>query len=191
MKRKIFLVLIVLTLFLTGCTKTKESDSEKFKKEYTKVSEYNVFKYKNIDDIIKILEHGTGVVYLGFPECPWCQAYVPTLNEVADMEGLEVISYYNIFNDRKENTEKYQKIVNILSNYLPYDDSGNKRVYVPAVIAVADGKIIGFDDETAKDTLGYSNPDDYWTKERISNLKNKLSSMISEVVDNKCTECNE
>lgn len=191
MKKKIFLFITILAVFLTACTKTREDDSEKFKKEYTKVSEYNVFKYKDIDEIIKILEHGTGVVYLGFPECPWCQAYVPVLNEVADMEGLETISYYNIFEDRKNNTEKYQKIVEILSEYLPFDDEGNKRVYVPAVIAVAEGKIIGFDDETSKDTLGYDNPDDYWTEERVSNLKNKLSTIISEVVDNKCTECNE
>ena len=191
MKKKIFLFVILFMTFLTACTKTTETDSEKFRKEYTGVSEYNVFVYKDIDEIIKILENGTGVVYLGFPECPWCQAYVPVLNEIADMEGLETISYYNIYDDRKNNTTEYQKIVSILSDYLPYDDDGNKRVYVPAVIAVADGEIIGYDDETAKDTLGYDTPDEYWTEERVLNLKKKLSVMLSEVVDNKCTECNE
>ena len=50
---------------------------------------------ESIISIVKILEHGTGVVYLGFPECPWCQAYVPMLNEVADIEGLEKIYYFN------------------------------------------------------------------------------------------------
>ena len=190
MKKMIILFVAILSIFLAACSKKTISDSEKFSKEYTGVSTNNYFVYKNIDEIIKILEHGTGVVYLGFPECPWCQAYVPVLNEVADMEGLEDIAYYNILEDRKENTKKYQKIVSILNDYLPYDDNGNKRVYVPAVISVIDGKIVGFDDETSKDTLGFDNPDDYWTKDRISNLKKKLSQMISQVVDNKCTECN-
>ena len=148
MKKKILLIILVVSVLLTGCkdkTKEEETDSQKFSKEYTDVSEYNVFVYKDIDEIIKILEHGTGIVYLGFPECPWCQAYVPKLNEVADVEGLEKVYYYNIYNDRKENTEKYQKIVSILSDHLQYDEEGNKRIFVPAVIAVSDGKIVGFE----------------------------------------------
>ena len=131
MKKKILLIILVVSVLLTGCkdkTKEEETDSQKFSKEYTDVSEYNVFVYKDIDEIIKILEHGTGIVYLGFPECPWCQAYVPKLNEVADVEGLEKVYYYNIYNDRKENTEKYQKIVSILSDHLQYDEEGNKHI---------------------------------------------------------------
>ena len=131
MKKKILLIILVVSVLLTGCkdkTKEEETDSQKFSKEYPDVSEYNVFVYKDIDEIIKILEHGTGIVYLGFPECPWCQAYVPKLNEVADVEGLEKVYYYNIYNDRKENTEKYQKIVSILSDHLQYDEEGNKHI---------------------------------------------------------------
>lgn len=191
MKKKVLLIAILfITLILTGCS-PKESDQEKFKKEYPQVAEYNVFTYKNVDDIIKILEHGTAVIYLGFPECPWCQAYVPMLNEVADVEGLEKIYYYNIYTARKENTKEYQKIVSILDNYLQYDNEGNKRVYVPAVIVISEGKIIGYDDETAYDTLGFEKPEDYWTEERIQKLKLKLSTMISQIVNNRCTDCNQ
>ena len=53
------------------------SDNEKFANEYTEVGKNNVFVYRNANEIIKILEGGTGIVYFGFPECPWCQAYVP------------------------------------------------------------------------------------------------------------------
>lgn len=179
-----------IAIILTGCTK-QESDQQKFAKEYSQVPEYNVFNYKNADEIIKILEHGTAVVYLGFPECPWCQAYVPLLNEVADTEGLEKIYYYNIYNARKESTEEYQKIVKILDKYLQYDSEGNKKVYVPAVIVVQKGEIIGFDDETSYDTLGLTKPSEYWTEERTKKLKLKLSEMISQIVDNKCTDCND
>ena len=65
------------------------SDASKFKEEYTEVDEDNVFVYRDIDEIINILEKGTGVVYLGFPECKWCQRYVKYLNEVAkEIMGL-------------------------------------------------------------------------------------------------------
>ena len=192
MKKKLLLIIpLVLTFILVGCTKEeKETDSEKFAKEYNTVTDDNYFVYRNIDEIIKILEHGTGVVYLGFPECPWCQAYVPMLNEIADIEGLEKIYYYNIYEDRKNNTDSYQKIVNIIGDYLQYDDEGNKRIYVPAIIVVSEGQIIGFDDETAYDTKGFDKPEEYWTKEEVSDLKKKLTTMISEVVDNSCNDCN-
>ena len=191
MKKKTIIIMTIICLLLsTGCNKKEYTDSEKFMQEYNQVSEYNVYVYRSIDEIIKILEHGTGIVYLGFPECPWCQAYVPMLNEVADTEGLEKIYYYNIYKDRKENTNEYQKIVSIIEKHLQYDEEGNKRIYVPAVIAVLEGKIIGFDDETAYDTLGYDDPNEYWTSERTKKLKSKLSKMISEIVDNKCADCN-
>jgi len=154
------------------------------------MTEYNYYVYKDIDEIIEILENGTGAVYLGFPECPWCKAYVPMLNEVADIEGLEKIYYYNILEDRKNNTKEYQKIVSILDEYLQYDEEGNKRIFVPAVIFVSKGEIIGFDDETSYDTKGFKNPEDYWTEEEQKDLKTKLSSYISQIVDNSCTDCN-
>ena len=47
------------------------SDAKKFAEEYNEVSEDNVFVYRDADEIIKILKNGTGVVYLGFPECKW------------------------------------------------------------------------------------------------------------------------
>lgn len=192
MKKKILLIIpIIITFLLIGCTKEeKESDAQKFAKEYTNLTEYNYFVYRDSKEIIKILENGTGVVYLGFPECPWCQAYVPILNEVADIEGLEKIYYYNILEARKENTEDYQKMVEIISDYLQYDEEGNKRIYVPAIIFVSKGEIVGFDDETSYDTHGFENPEDYWTNEEVTELKKKLTDYMSKVLDNRCTDCN-
>lgn len=191
MKKKILILFVIISIFtLTSCKK-ELTDAEKFHQEYSGVNEYNMFIYKDISDIIKILEHGTGVVYLGFPECKWCQAYVPMLSDVSEEEGLEKIYYYNIYEARKNNTEDYQKIVSILSEHLQYDKEGNKRIYVPTVVVVSEGKILGFDDESSYDTLGFDEPKDYWSEERVTNLKSRLSSMINQVIDNKCSDCNE
>lgn len=191
------IILITLAVFLKFNSKdTKETDSEKFAKEYGMVDENgkttdNVFVYRTSEQIINILKKGTGIVYLGFPECPWCSEYVDYLNEVAKENGVEKIYYKNILEDRKNNTKEYQEIVKILSDYLQDDEEGNKKLYVPAVIAVKKGKIVGFDDETAWDTKGYENPSEYWEKEGTEHLKTKLACMMKDCKENICTsDCN-
>ena len=44
-----------------------------------------------------------------------CQRYSVYLNEVAKANGASCNYYYNITDDRKNNTENYQKIVKLLS----------------------------------------------------------------------------
>mgnify|MGYP004487123631 FL=1 len=182
------LILIISLSFLFK--KDKMSDAERFAKEYD-FTVNNVFVYRNLDEINKILENGTGVVYLGFPECPWCKGYVPYLNEVAINEHLDKIYYFNILNDRKNNTSGYKKTIELLNDYLKYDNEGNKRIYVPAVIAVNNGKIVGFDDESSLDTKGYETPEEYWKNEDLDGLKKRLSDMIKASFPSYCTSgCN-
>lgn len=182
------LILIISLSFLFK--KDKMSDAERFAKEYH-FTVNNVFVYRSLDEINKILENGTGVVYLGFPECPWCKGYIPYLNEVAINEHLDKIYYFNILNDRKNNTSGYKKTAQLLNDYLKYDNEGNKRIYVPAVIAVNNGKIVGFDDESSLDTKGYETPEEYWKNEDLDGLKKKLSDMIKASFPSYCTSgCN-
>lgn len=168
-------------------------DNEKFKKEYNNVSSNNVFVYKNINEIIDILKNGTGVVYLGFPECKWCQEYVKYLDEVANETEIDKIYYYDIYEDRQNNTKEYQELVKVLQNELDYDNEGKKRIFVPNVTFVIEGKIIANDNETAKDTKGYSEPSKYWTEKRVAALKERLSKNMEEVYTASmlCTSCNE
>lgn len=206
-KKKIMIILLIVVFILirvviymhNNSSKKDDnlkSDSYKFAEEYKMTDASgdnveNVFTYRSMNQIIKILENGTGIIYLGFPECPWCQQYVYYLNDVAKSKGLKKIYYKNILNDRKNNTSEYQKVVSLLNDYLQYDDEGNKRLYVPAVIAVKDGKIVGFDDETAWDTKGYKTPVEYWKNEDLDALKQKLGNMIEATNKNVCTSnCN-
>lgn len=167
-----------------------KSDAEKFAEEYTLLENDNVFVYKDIKEIINILEKGTGAVYLGFPECPWCQQYVVYLNELAKDNNVEKIYYYDILEDRKSNTEDYQKIVSILKDYLLKDEEGNLRVFVPDITFVVQGKIIGHDNETSLDTKGFKKPTDYWTDSAVKKLKTKLTPYYQEIEAKTCTECN-
>lgn len=201
MKKKLIIIVSAIIIIGGGIllyfvlnNKDNENDNVRFAKEYanSQVGEDNVFVYKNIDEIINILKYGTGVVYLGFPECPWCQAYVKYLNETAKDANIEKIYYFNILEDRKNNTEKYQEIVSILGDNLQRDDEGNLKVFVPNVSFVVNGKIIGNDYETSLDTKGFEKPSDYWTEEEVSELENTLSGYMKEVYKAlySCTDCN-
>lgn len=188
----IIVILVAIIIFLLVGNKNEEqtvkSDAEKFSEEYTLVDKDNKFRYANIDEVIDTLEDGTGVVYLGFPECKWCQQYTVYLNELAKDRNIPEIMYYNIREDRQGNTKNYQTIVNLLKDYLPEDEEGNPRVYVPAVIFMSNGKILGFDDETAYDTKGYDEPSEYWTKKEVNDLKDRLNSYLDK--SGICYECN-
>lgn len=199
MNKKYYILLAVLfiltcgVLFLIFRKDDTETDAIKFAEEYIEVGDDNVFVYRDSEEVIKMLKHGTGVVYLGFPECPWCQTYVKYLNEVAKEVGVDKIYYYNILEDRTNNTEVYKEIVSLLGDTLEYDDEGNPRIYVPNVSFHIGGKIIGSDNETSKDTNGFEKPEEYWTEEEVQDLKNRLASYMEEVYtsSNMCTTCNE
>ena len=203
MKKKVlFIVLGLIVLagiglgIFFGVKAYKEvnmTDAEKFAREYTEVSKDNVFVYRDIDEIIQIMEEGTGVVYLGFPECPWCQAYVKYLDETAKEMGIEEVYYFNIKEDREENTKEYQKIVELLDARLQKDDEGNKRVFVPNVSFHAEGKLVGNNCETSLDTKDLDDPEEYWTEEEVKDLKASLTKYMNRVLPylTTCTDCNE
>ena len=194
MNKKIYWTIISLLLILISIGVVynyfikEKPDNIKFYNEYNEVGKNNVFVYKSIEEIINILENGTGVIYLGFPECPWCQSYVKYINDVAKETGIKEIYYFNILNDRKTNSEEYQKIVTLLNEVLLEDENGNKRIFVPDVAIVNKGKIIGHDNETSV-IEGYESPKEYWTDEKVDALKSKLKKLFSEI-STVCTSCN-
>ena len=190
-KKFIILILIILATISLGLFsllyfKVEETDALKFSKEY-EITEDNVFTYRTSTEIINILKHGTGVVYLGFPECPWCKAYVDILNEVAKENNIKKIYYFDILEDRKNNSEDYQKIVSLLGDNLLYDEEGNKRIYVPDITVIIDGEIIGHNNETSvidKDIT----PEQYWSIENKQKLKQELKMYFEQIKESSCSD---
>ena len=180
----VLLLIVGLVLFLVfkknKINKNIDEEKIKFAEEY-KTTKDNVFTYRTIEEINKILKNGTGLVFLGVPECPWCRGYVPIINEVAKKEGLEKIYYFNIYEDRKNNTEEYQEMVKLLKGFLRYDDEGNERIYAPSLIAVKNGKILEFDDTRYWDNKKYDSAEEFWQSADLKPMKEKITKMINEV----------
>ena len=156
-------------------------DSKKFASLYKDVPENNNFTFSSSSEVLKILEDGTGIIFFGYPECNWCQAYVKILNEAATKEDINKIYYLDVKNDREKNSQEYKKIISLLKNHLYFDDENNYRIYVPDVTFVKNGKIIGHDNETSLVTKEDGTPNEYWTNEKKEYLETRLITFMKEL----------
>ena len=81
MNKKIVVIILIIcfVLTLTGCTKRN------IMKDYPSLNDKNhIYKEVKIDDVITMLkDQESFYLVMGFPECPWCQALMPVLNDVA------------------------------------------------------------------------------------------------------------
>ena len=181
------LIITLIVIFRKDLYKVKEnySDAEKFHQEYNIVPVNNVFKYILISDANEILKSKSAVLFIGFKQCVWCERYAFLLNEVAKENNIDTIYYLNIYNDRKESTKDYIELVGLLDKYLSVDNSKNKRIYVPDLYVIKDGKIIGHNNDTSK--MDSTDIDEYYNLYGVQ-LKNKLNKLISNLKPKTCND---
>lgn len=183
MKKLVALVLTFL-LVLTGCSEVKvtkvkddiKTDGIKFSEEYKTVDKDNLYEYATYTNVIDTLNNKTGVIYLGFSSCELCKKIVPVLNEAANEKKLKSIMYYDFKDIRQNNTTEYQELVDILSNYVSEDDSGEKRITAPTILFVKNGNIV-----SAYIGKISSNQEEIITEEELNNLKNEFLNNIEKM----------
>ena len=227
MKKIIFSLLIIIgVVLITSCG--KETDAVKFKKEYEglngvqientnykypsiEILKDNAVKYSTNEEILEVLNRGTGVIYFGYPTCPWCRNAVPVLLEAANEIGIENIYYLNMKDERdqikvkedgtlevvNDGTKGYKKLLerldNILLDYTLEDIHGNtisaneKRIYVPLVVFVRDGEIVGYHTDTV---ATHTNPFELLNEEQQNELMDIYINLMHKVVNDVCdSEC--
>ena len=126
------------------------------------IPENNPFRYAELYEIVQLLENnGTGVVYLGFPICPWCRSFVPVLTNTAIEYGVREILYRNILEDRnileledgviyetRAGHPEYYRLLELLGDLAPaytgLEDDSFRRVFVPALLFIKDGEVIRY-----------------------------------------------
>ena len=190
-RNKIILItVVILTLIVIAVciyciinnNHVNNSDAIKFRTEYMELNDKvnesvgknyplvnisvdNTVKYASPKEATKMLKSGTGLIYFGFNDCPWCRSLVSVLTDVA-IEKEENIYYVDIADIRssfiiedgklsknKKGTKDYYNILEKLDEYLDEyyleDEVGNKydteekRLYAPTLVAVKKGKITG------------------------------------------------
>lgn len=194
MKKNIILFITILILSTLASFFIYEHFNKELKARnnlsttYTKLDKKNVYKIININKAIKLVKQGNGALLIGFKECIWCQQYVKVIDDIAKKNSLPTVYYLDIKEDRKNNTKKYQELVNLLKDKLKNDDLGNKRIFVPFLVIAKNKEILATDDETSTLSSDKVDPLKYWTKEKISALEEKLKPAIEKIKI--CNECN-
>ena len=160
------------------------------------VSGDNVFYAVDAEHLFKFLEHGTGVLFLGYPECPWCQQYVAYLNAEAREAGIDKIVYYNTRVSRTEDPDSYAKLLSMLDErgkFTEYNDEGEERIFVPFLAVVEDGQITFSNNDTSHLDAREIEPVDYWTEDVLSSWKEKIAPELAQAKDamDKCQECSD
>ncbi len=129
------------------------------------ISSDNGIKYQNLNQVLDILEKGTGVIFLGAPNDHESRSIVPVLLQARYDAGLGNLYYANISDDlprykvendkvitEREGSDQYKKLVTKLKDYLEKETlvkDGKEYVVedlnikVPTVIFVREGAILG------------------------------------------------
>lgn len=222
MKDKIKIILLAILLVISLITvyiKTNNTnDAIKFKKEYeslnnktntsgkqyltVNINKNNKIKYATYEEIVEILTSKSGVIYFGFPECPWCRNAITPLLEAADETNINIY-YFNALSIRdkkhldengniitdEEGTEEYKKLIQLmydsLGAYEGLKDETIKRLYFPTVVFIQDGKIINIHIGTLDEQEDPYTP---LTDSQKSQLKNIYKSNISKISETTCTD---
>ena len=123
-KKIIGIILIILALIALGVFTyffLKETDADKFRKEYNtlEISENNPVVYTTDATILGHLSKGDKLVFLGKPSSKKTISVIETLLKVLSDNGIEKIYYYNLESGSKETVKLVQnKIDNVT-----FDDS--------------------------------------------------------------------
>lgn len=219
------LLLLVIVLLLINTVRLNGTDGAKFKKEYEalngekaygdykyqklKIDKKNKIKYINMEEAYDIIESRTGLIYFGYPKCPWCRGMLPSLLKTVDCSCLENIYYvdmtdkrdeYEVKDDRavlkKEASQEYYDLLELLDkhlmDYTVTDDdgieyeTGEKRIYVPFVVAVNNGVIRDVYDGIDIDEN--QSPFDELTSTQKSELEVIFENLIASVTESNNNE---
>ena len=200
MKQIAFLLCLCFSLGLPACSRNNsagsatwfkghENDAARFAEIYP-VSGENPFIIASYDELITHLKWGTGVIVFAFPACPRCRNAFPVLEQAFKEMKMEQyaglrgkILYYDIYDDREENNERYLTIVNFIKDFLPVDSDGNPRIYSPEVFFLASGKVVGNHLDTVS---SLKNPRDPLNDEQKEELLEIYKDLLEKVEDCGC-----
>ncbi len=187
----------ILAMLLCACGGTSASSynvetskaSVSLQEFYPDMPQENNFTIIDKEDLKPFIEHGTGILFLGFPECPWCQVYLPMAQEILSENGA-MAKYYNIYTDKKEDRPFYDEIAALIAerndtegDYVFYDNDGKQVIYMPLMLFIDEGEIVAFDNETCMEDSSVISPEEYWTQEKIDALKERLRAYVEDICE--------
>ena len=153
---KKLLVLLTSFFMLIGCSvkpdvkynyDIKYSDADMTGYNDMKDVEVTCFKKVTASELYNCVENkGSGIFYLGYDTCPFCNKCIKYLNEEALDMGV-TIYYIDAMNEEEPiigNNENIRKLTNFLMPILEEDkESGKKVLMTPHIFSIVNGEFFG------------------------------------------------
>lgn len=188
----------------------RESDGEKYNN--ISIDKKNPIKYINTTKTLEILDSKQAIIYVGAPWCPWCRNAVPLLFEVAAKYNVDTIYYLDLDEEKDtfevkdgklekvvDGTKDYYRLLKKLDPYLTdykitgedgtVYDTKEKRIYMPYVIGIKNGKVVS-DHVGTVDLSDKQTKYDLLTKKQRQKLLNIYDEMFKLVYKSASNTCN-
>lgn len=165
-------------------TITNKADITAFKadmSQYKWITEpYGDFEETTLKESIKMFtEKGSGILYFGYVGCPWCERAVPNLNKAAVKTGATI--YYIDASVQPDNGD-YKEITGYLASALDKDENGDPEFFVPLVVGVKNGEIVG-SHTSLVDDFTLQSEDDQMSDAQNQELEDIYTKIIAKCAD--------
>ncbi len=150
--KKYIAVLFSLCLLLCGCkpkhakvtiTNTVDLDSDPAIMEVYEWIGNEIADFRQItfaESLRLFTEKGSGILYYGYDDCPYCERGIPLLNEAALETGVTVY-YIDVYGPFQPTRDEFDDLCDYIEETFIEDKDGNKSFFVPLVIGVKNGEI--------------------------------------------------
>lgn len=131
------IIVLALTIILTVTFGIKAKNSSDEISKY-KLENPVLVKYDNFDDLLKVIsgDEDAYYVYFGKPDCPYCQRYLPVVNEVMYNKNIPLL-YFNAESIKGSHydeegrlvlNEEYAKVINWIKENSIVDAKANSWI---------------------------------------------------------------
>lgn len=193
-------ILIIFALLISGCGSKEEEVTSKTitnsvevenvpadLSHYTflegELADYVEIPMSSVATLIK--GGGSALIYFGYNTCDWCNRALPELNKVLldyDFTTYYVDAHSEHYSFTKEDIDE---LYDVIYDTLYTDSSGEKGLFVPHVLGIKNGEIVGYhtslvDSYHPKDI---SDPNDQMTEDEKKELQEIYRDIINKTVD--------
>ena len=197
LSNRLFLGFLSFLFFLGGCSSTPSTSSsssisgcapDEVSCEQEEINEAKMlskdFDPMSFEEAIAFFEDKqSGLLYFGFPNCPWCQEVVPILHELASQAHVPV--YYIQTRDeegiRLYTDSQRDDIAPYLNDFIRNNAKGEPTLYVPLVLAIENGQVIKGHQGTIS---GHNAHEEELTSVQKQELQEDLSELVNLVAQN-------
>lgn len=185
--KKLFVILSILLLLCSCSNKTEVNYTYEIKSSEVDMSGYNgvssinhCFRYILPSEFFNAYDaKSSGVFYLGYLDCPFCQQFVKYLNQICLDNDITVyyMDAYNGVEKFNKGDYTYERMLEILYDYTDVDEETNEKcLWTPTIFALVNGEIKGFQIGAPYDIKGnldwtFDNPSDTQIKHLTDTYK--------------------